>query len=195
MQFEAHVPLPWGRARVLQVIYIIVCLCFLPGALFASVACVESLCFLVGSGLFNSLYPATLHFMKGFPFLFAAILLFIPVGIIGWVCSCSHWPFWPRIFVVFLILCPRYKIRTFSTTKLKMSKIKYYFSCLSFKDAAVFRPEERPKGLHSIVISWVKVHPGVSLRGEQLWHRDIRHVHLWCWERLLILTQWRGSWL
>ncbi|XP_038548997.1 proton-coupled folate transporter [Micropterus salmoides] len=53
------------------------------GALFASVACVESLCFLVGSGLFNSLYPATLHFMKGFPFLFAAILLFIPVGIIG----------------------------------------------------------------------------------------------------------------
>lgn len=53
------------------------------GALFASVACVESLCFLVGSGLFNSLYPATLHFMKGFPFLFAAIILLIPVGIIG----------------------------------------------------------------------------------------------------------------
>ncbi|KAJ4935449.1 hypothetical protein JOQ06_016982 [Pogonophryne albipinna] len=53
------------------------------GALFASVACVESLCFLVGSGLFNSLYPATLHFMKGFPFLFAAIILFIPAGIIG----------------------------------------------------------------------------------------------------------------
>ncbi|XP_035536349.1 proton-coupled folate transporter, partial [Morone saxatilis] len=53
------------------------------GALFASVACVESLCFLVGSGLFNSLYPATLHFMKGFPFLFAAFILFIPAGIIG----------------------------------------------------------------------------------------------------------------
>ncbi|XP_030600582.1 proton-coupled folate transporter [Archocentrus centrarchus] len=53
------------------------------GALFASVACVESLCFLVGSGVFNSLYPATLHFMKGFPFLFAAIILFIPAGIIG----------------------------------------------------------------------------------------------------------------
>ncbi|XP_030250042.1 proton-coupled folate transporter isoform X2 [Sparus aurata] len=53
------------------------------GALFASVACVESLCFLVGSGVFNSLYPATLHFMKGFTFLFAAILLFIPAGIIG----------------------------------------------------------------------------------------------------------------
>ncbi|XP_039986385.1 proton-coupled folate transporter isoform X2 [Xiphias gladius] len=53
------------------------------GALFASVACVESLCFLVGSGVFNSLYPATLHFMKGFPFLFAAIILLIPAGIIG----------------------------------------------------------------------------------------------------------------
>ncbi|XP_019943917.1 proton-coupled folate transporter isoform X2 [Paralichthys olivaceus] len=53
------------------------------GALFASVACVESLCFLVGSGVFNSLYPATLYFMKGFSFLFAAIILFIPAGIIG----------------------------------------------------------------------------------------------------------------
>ncbi|XP_076590941.1 proton-coupled folate transporter [Chaetodon auriga] len=53
------------------------------GALFACVACVESLCYLVGSGLFNSLYPATLHFMKGFTFLFAAIILFIPAGIIG----------------------------------------------------------------------------------------------------------------
>ncbi|MED6233038.1 hypothetical protein ATANTOWER_006087 [Ataeniobius toweri] len=53
------------------------------GALFASVACVESLCFLVGSSVFNSLYPATLHFMKGFTFLFAAIILVIPAGIIG----------------------------------------------------------------------------------------------------------------
>ncbi|XP_077578361.1 proton-coupled folate transporter [Stigmatopora nigra] len=53
------------------------------GALFSSVACVESLSYLVGSGLFNSLYPATLHFMKGFIFLFAAIILVIPAGIIG----------------------------------------------------------------------------------------------------------------
>ncbi|XP_057695902.1 proton-coupled folate transporter [Corythoichthys intestinalis] len=53
------------------------------GALFSAVACVESLCFLVGSGLFNSLYPATLYFMKGFTFLFAAIILLIPAGIIG----------------------------------------------------------------------------------------------------------------
>ncbi|XP_058269636.1 proton-coupled folate transporter isoform X2 [Hemibagrus wyckioides] len=53
------------------------------GALFASVACVEGLCSLVASGVFNSLYPATLHMMKGFPFLFGAILLLFPAGIIG----------------------------------------------------------------------------------------------------------------
>ncbi|XP_030632828.1 proton-coupled folate transporter [Chanos chanos] len=53
------------------------------GALFASVACVEGLCSLVSSGVFNSLYPATLHFMKGFPFLFGAILLLIPAVIIA----------------------------------------------------------------------------------------------------------------
>ncbi|XP_063061666.1 proton-coupled folate transporter [Engraulis encrasicolus] len=53
------------------------------GALFASVACVEGLCSMVASGLFNSLYPATLHFMKGFPFLFGALLLTLPAGIIG----------------------------------------------------------------------------------------------------------------
>ncbi|XP_028857683.1 proton-coupled folate transporter [Denticeps clupeoides] len=55
------------------------------GALFASVACVEGLCSLVSSGVFNALYPATLHIMRGFPFLFAAMLLFIPAGIIGTV--------------------------------------------------------------------------------------------------------------
>ncbi|XP_076138272.1 proton-coupled folate transporter [Alosa pseudoharengus] len=53
------------------------------GALFASVACVEGLCSLVSNGVFNSLYPATLHIMKGFPFLFGAILLLLPAGIIG----------------------------------------------------------------------------------------------------------------
>ncbi|XP_051520989.1 proton-coupled folate transporter isoform X1 [Myxocyprinus asiaticus] len=53
------------------------------GALFASVACVEGLCSLVSSGVFNSLYPATLLFMKGFPFLLGAIILLIPAGIIG----------------------------------------------------------------------------------------------------------------
>ncbi|KAL7832055.1 hypothetical protein AOLI_G00296030 [Acnodon oligacanthus] len=53
------------------------------GALFACVACVEGLCSLVASGVFNSLYPATLHVMKGFPFLFGAFVLLIPAGIIG----------------------------------------------------------------------------------------------------------------
>ncbi|XP_074536332.1 proton-coupled folate transporter [Halichoeres trimaculatus] len=53
------------------------------GALFATTACMDSLCFLVGSGLFNSIYPVTLKFMKGFLFLCAAILLVIPAGIIG----------------------------------------------------------------------------------------------------------------
>lgn len=53
------------------------------GALFASVACVESLCFIVGSSVFNAIFPATLHFMKGFPFLFAAIILLIPAGLIS----------------------------------------------------------------------------------------------------------------
>ncbi|KAF7700204.1 proton-coupled folate transporter isoform X1 [Silurus meridionalis] len=53
------------------------------GVLFASVACVEGLGSLVASGVFNSLYPATLHMMKGFPFLFGAIVLVLPAGIIG----------------------------------------------------------------------------------------------------------------
>ncbi|KFO89942.1 Proton-coupled folate transporter, partial [Buceros rhinoceros silvestris] len=55
------------------------------GALFASVACVEGLCSLVASGVFNALYPATLRFMRGFPFLFGAVILLIPAAIIGWV--------------------------------------------------------------------------------------------------------------
>uniref|UniRef100_A0A7M4FDD8 Proton-coupled folate transporter n=1 Tax=Crocodylus porosus TaxID=8502 RepID=A0A7M4FDD8_CROPO len=53
------------------------------GALFASVACVEGLCSLMATGVFNSLYPASLHFMRGFPFLFGAIILLIPAVIIG----------------------------------------------------------------------------------------------------------------
>ncbi|XP_065588260.1 proton-coupled folate transporter [Cyrtonyx montezumae] len=55
------------------------------GALFASVACVEGLCSLVATGVFNSLYPSTLHLMRGFPFLFGAIVLLIPAAIMGWI--------------------------------------------------------------------------------------------------------------
>ncbi|XP_078404410.1 proton-coupled folate transporter isoform X1 [Cetorhinus maximus] len=53
------------------------------GALFASVACVESACSLASTVVFSSLYPATLYFMKGFAFLFGAAMLVIPMGIIG----------------------------------------------------------------------------------------------------------------
>ncbi|XP_034496373.1 proton-coupled folate transporter isoform X2 [Ailuropoda melanoleuca] len=53
------------------------------GALFSAVACTNSLAMLMASGIFNSLYPATLNFMKGFPFLLGAGLLFIPAILIG----------------------------------------------------------------------------------------------------------------
>ncbi|XP_022364962.1 proton-coupled folate transporter isoform X1 [Enhydra lutris kenyoni] len=53
------------------------------GALFSAVACVNGLAMLMASGIFNSLYPATLNFMKGFPFLLGAGLLFIPAILIG----------------------------------------------------------------------------------------------------------------
>ncbi|XP_053131368.1 proton-coupled folate transporter [Hemicordylus capensis] len=55
------------------------------GALFAAVACVEGLCSLVATGVFNSLYPASLSFMKGFPFLFGAATLLVPAVIVGWI--------------------------------------------------------------------------------------------------------------
>ncbi|XP_034024801.1 LOW QUALITY PROTEIN: proton-coupled folate transporter-like [Thalassophryne amazonica] len=53
------------------------------GGLFASVTCVDNLSFVMTSAIFSSLYPATLLFMKGFSFLFAAVVLVIPAGIIG----------------------------------------------------------------------------------------------------------------
>ncbi|XP_024420926.2 proton-coupled folate transporter [Desmodus rotundus] len=53
------------------------------GALFSAVACVNGLAMLMASSIFNSLYPATLNFMKGFPFLLGAGLLFIPAILIG----------------------------------------------------------------------------------------------------------------
>ncbi|KAM6163655.1 proton-coupled folate transporter [Rhynchocyon petersi] len=53
------------------------------GALFSAVSCVNNLAMLMASGIFNSLYPATLSFMKGFPFLLGAGLLFIPAILIG----------------------------------------------------------------------------------------------------------------
>lgn len=53
------------------------------GALFATIACASSLSHLVAYSLFNWLYAATLHLMKGFGFLFALALLLIPTAILG----------------------------------------------------------------------------------------------------------------
>ncbi|EQB78385.1 proton-coupled folate transporter isoform 1 [Camelus ferus] len=59
------------------------------GALFSALACVNGLAMLMASSIFNSLYPATLNFMKGFPFLLGAGLLFIPAILIGDLTACS----------------------------------------------------------------------------------------------------------
>uniref|UniRef100_I3L9X9 Proton-coupled folate transporter n=1 Tax=Sus scrofa TaxID=9823 RepID=I3L9X9_PIG len=60
------------------------------GALFSAVACVNSLAMLLASGIFNALYPATLNFMKGFPFLLGAGLLLIPALLIGILERANH---------------------------------------------------------------------------------------------------------
>ncbi|XP_063306014.1 proton-coupled folate transporter [Pelobates fuscus] len=66
------------------------------GAIFSSVACVEGLSYLLATGIFNSLYPATLHFMKGFPFLLGGLLLLIPAGIIGIIEVCDQKPMYSQ---------------------------------------------------------------------------------------------------
>uniref|UniRef100_A0A5F8G9K1 Proton-coupled folate transporter n=1 Tax=Monodelphis domestica TaxID=13616 RepID=A0A5F8G9K1_MONDO len=53
------------------------------GALFSCIACVSGIAMMVATGIFNSLYPATLNFMKGFPFLLGAFVLLIPAILIG----------------------------------------------------------------------------------------------------------------
>lgn len=55
------------------------------GTLFAFVALLENSCTLLASGVFNSLYPATRHVLKGFPFFMAAVLLFCPLIIISFL--------------------------------------------------------------------------------------------------------------
>ncbi|KAM4796842.1 proton-coupled folate transporter [Rhinophrynus dorsalis] len=66
------------------------------GTLFSAVACVEGLSYLVATGTFNSLYPATLHFMRGFCFLFGAMVLLIPAGIIGLIEVCEQKPMYSQ---------------------------------------------------------------------------------------------------
>uniref|UniRef100_H3CJ33 Solute carrier family 46 member 1 n=2 Tax=Tetraodon nigroviridis TaxID=99883 RepID=H3CJ33_TETNG len=53
------------------------------GALFSVLGSFENLLVLASFSIFNNLYPATLHFMKGFSFLFGAVILLFPLGIIG----------------------------------------------------------------------------------------------------------------
>ncbi|KAJ1071876.1 hypothetical protein K5549_002168 [Capra hircus] len=62
------------------------------GALFSALACVNGLAMLMASGIFNSLYPATLNLMKGFPFLLGAGLLFIPAILMGILERDNHCP-------------------------------------------------------------------------------------------------------
>ncbi|XP_069801830.1 proton-coupled folate transporter [Dendropsophus ebraccatus] len=66
------------------------------GALFSVVACVEGVSFILATSIFNSLYPATLYFMKGFTFLFGAIVLLIPAGIIGLIEICGQKPMYSQ---------------------------------------------------------------------------------------------------
>ncbi|XP_044142597.1 proton-coupled folate transporter [Bufo gargarizans] len=66
------------------------------GALFSVVGCVEGISFILATSIFNSLYPATLYFMKGFAFLFGAIVLLIPAGIIGMIEICGQKPLYSQ---------------------------------------------------------------------------------------------------
>ncbi|XP_075052901.1 proton-coupled folate transporter [Mixophyes fleayi] len=66
------------------------------GALFSVVACVEGVSFILATSIFNSLYPATLYFMKGFAFLFGAVVLLIPAGIIGLIEVCDQKPLYSQ---------------------------------------------------------------------------------------------------
>ncbi|KAM3934681.1 proton-coupled folate transporter [Leptodactylus fuscus] len=66
------------------------------GSLFSVVACVEGVSYILATSIFNSLYPATLYFMKGFSFLFGAIVLLIPAGIIGFIEICGQKPLYSQ---------------------------------------------------------------------------------------------------
>jgi hypothetical protein len=51
---------------------------FVTGKMYAFVATVENICTLLGSLVFNSLYPAMREYQRGFIFQFAAMLHIIP---------------------------------------------------------------------------------------------------------------------
>lgn len=56
---------------------------FITGKMYAFVATVENICILLGSLVFNSLYPVMREYQRGFIFHFAAMLHIIPF-IIMW---------------------------------------------------------------------------------------------------------------
>ncbi|XP_074045140.1 proton-coupled folate transporter [Macrotis lagotis] len=68
------------------------------GALFSSIACVSGIAMLSATGIFNSLYPVTLDFMKGFPFLLGGLVLLIPAVLIGWMESSDPRPEYQQTF-------------------------------------------------------------------------------------------------
>lgn len=144
-----------------------------PGALFASVACVESLCFLVASSLFNSLYLATRHFMKGFTFLFAAIVLLFPSGIIGWV-ALPHW-----------LICPHQQApyKFFINTIYTLQNI--YNGNLCF--CRYLQCLDQRKGQRGSTAPWPEqrqVHPCVCEVSSSDTGINPVHGSLWCCKRL-----------
>jgi len=55
------------------------------GKMFAFVAIVENLVFLLGAVVYNSAYPATRGFFKGLCFVAASCLLIVPISLLSWL--------------------------------------------------------------------------------------------------------------
>lgn len=60
------------------------------GKAFALFGCIQNICSLLGSLVFNSLYPHTRNFFHGFVFLYAAATMLIPTVIVGVVHLQGH---------------------------------------------------------------------------------------------------------
>ncbi|KAJ9581733.1 hypothetical protein L9F63_023092, partial [Diploptera punctata] len=59
-----------------------ICCCIVTGKIYAVVACAENLCTLIGSTVFNSLFPVLRTIKRGLIFHFAAVLQVVPLIII-----------------------------------------------------------------------------------------------------------------
>jgi hypothetical protein len=55
------------------------------GKVFALIALLESVAFLLASLIFNGLYPITLHFFAGTMLLGCAIVLLVPAAMLGYI--------------------------------------------------------------------------------------------------------------